>query len=176
GRCGARQRAARTPAPVLRGAARRARPRRGRTRTHVGRRAVAVEAAGGTRTDAARPQADAPQEEAAVTTTLTHRLDRTIVIGAPPSAVFKYSTDSARWAAWWGAGSTIDARPGGRVFIRHPGGNEASGEVLEVTPPSRIVFTYGYATGQPFGPGESRITITLSPAGKGTRLQLSHAF
>jgi uncharacterized protein YndB with AHSA1/START domain len=108
--------------------------------------------------------------------TLAHQLDRTIVIGAPPAAVFNYFTDSARWAAWWGAGSTIEARPGGRVFVRHPGGNEASGEVLEVTPPSRIVFTYGYATGQPFGPGESRITITLSPAGKGTRLQLSHAF
>jgi uncharacterized protein YndB with AHSA1/START domain len=109
-------------------------------------------------------------------TTLTHQLDRTIVIGAPPSIVFTYFTDTERWAAWWGAGSTIDARPGGRAYIKYPGGNEASGEVLEVTPPSRMVFTYGYVSGRPFGPGESRVTIELTPHGKGTALHLAHAF
>lgn len=107
---------------------------------------------------------------------LVHRLDRSIVIGAPPAAVFAYFTDPARWAAWWGPGSTIDARPGGRVLVKYPNGVEASGEVVDVQPPSRIVFTYGYASGQPLGPGESRVTIALTPAGKGTRLQLSHAF
>jgi uncharacterized protein YndB with AHSA1/START domain len=108
--------------------------------------------------------------------TLTHRLDRTIVIGAPQAAVFKYFTDSARWAAWWGAGSTIDPRPGGRVFVKHPGGTESSGEVIDITPPSRIVFTYGFNSGKPIGPGESLVTIDLEPADAGTRLRLSHAF
>jgi uncharacterized protein YndB with AHSA1/START domain len=109
-------------------------------------------------------------------TTLTHQLDRTIVIGAPPSAVFKYFTDSERWAAWWGAGSAIDARPGGHVLVKYPNGVEASGEVVEIAPPSRIVFTYGYATGQPIAPGASRVTIELRREGKGTRLHLAHAF
>jgi uncharacterized protein YndB with AHSA1/START domain len=108
--------------------------------------------------------------------TLTHHLDRTLVIAAPPPAVFAYFTDPARWAAWWGEGSDIDARPGGRVLIRYPNGVEASGEVIDVAPPSRIVFTYGYASGRPIGPGASRVTIELSPAGDGTRLVLSHAF
>jgi uncharacterized protein YndB with AHSA1/START domain len=108
--------------------------------------------------------------------TLTHRLDRTIVIGAPQAAVFKYFTDSARWAAWWGAGSTIEARPGGRVYVKHPGGVESSGEVVEVSPPSRIVFTYGFTSGTPIGPGESLVTIDLEPADAGTRVRLSHAF
>ena len=109
-------------------------------------------------------------------TTLTQQLDRTIVIGAPPAVVFTYFTDPAKWAAWWGDGSTIDARPGGRVFVKYPGGTEASGEVLELTPPSRIVFTYGYATGKPIGPGESRVTIDLERVPQGTRLRLAHAF
>jgi len=109
-------------------------------------------------------------------TTLTHQLDRTIVIGAPPAAVFKYFTDSARWAAWWGAGSTIDPRPGGRVFVKYPGGVEVSGEVVEIAPPSRIVFTYGFNSGTPIGPGESLVTIELQKVAQGTRLQLSHAF
>ena len=111
-----------------------------------------------------------------MTTTLSQHIDRTIVIGAPPAAVFKYFTDPVRWAAWWGAGSTIDARPGGRVFIKYPGGNEASGEVVDIAPPSRIVFTYGYNSGTPIAPGDSRVTIELDAVAQGTRLRLSHAF
>ena len=109
-------------------------------------------------------------------TTLAHRLDRTLVIEAPQAAVFKYFTDPVRWAAWWGAGSTIDARPGGRVFVRYPTGDEASGEVVDVDAPSRIVFTYGYVKGVPFGPGESRVTIRLEAVARGTRLSLEHEF
>ena len=64
---------------------------------------------------------------------LPHRLDRTILIEAPREAVFRYFTDNTRWSAWWGAGSTIDARPGGRVLIRYPNAVEATGEVVEVS-------------------------------------------
>lgn len=109
-------------------------------------------------------------------TALAHRLDRTLVIEAPQASVFEYFTDSARWAAWWGAGSTIDPRPGGRVYVRHPGNVEASGEVVEVTPPSRIVFTYGFDKGQPFGPGASRVIVDLERVPRGTRLHLVHEF
>jgi uncharacterized protein YndB with AHSA1/START domain len=109
-------------------------------------------------------------------TVLTHQLDRTILIEAPQASVFRYFTDPGRWAAWWGAGSSIDARPGGRVFVRHPEGTEAVGEVVEIAPPSRIVFTYGYATGTPVAPGGSRVTIRLEKDPRGTRLHLTHAF
>ena len=109
-------------------------------------------------------------------TALAHQLDRTIVIEAPPAAVFKYFTDSARWAAWWGEGSTIDARPAGRVYVRHPGGIEAAGEVVEVAAPSKIVFTYGFVNGTPFPPGASLVTIRLEPAARGTRVHLVHEF
>lgn len=109
-------------------------------------------------------------------TVLDHRLDRTILIEAPQAAVFRYFTDPARWAAWWGAGSTIDARVGGRVLVRYPDGTEAAGEVVELTPPACIVFTYGYVTGTPIAPGASRVTIRLEPAARGTRVHLAHSF
>jgi uncharacterized protein YndB with AHSA1/START domain len=107
-------------------------------------------------------------------TVLAHQLERTLTIAAPPEAVFRYFTDTDRWAAWWGAGSTIDPRPGGRVFVRYPGGNEALGEVIEIDPPRRIVFSYGYASGAPVPPGGSRVTIELAAASQGTRLRLTH--
>ena len=67
-----------------------------------------------------------------IDTTLTHTLDRTVLIHADRDLVFRFFTDSARWAAWWGAGSSIEPRCGGRVFIRYPGGVEVSGEVVEI--------------------------------------------
>jgi uncharacterized protein YndB with AHSA1/START domain len=108
--------------------------------------------------------------------TLPYRLDRTITIEAPPSLVFCFLTESPRWAAWWGKGSEIDARPGGRVTIRYPDGTEAIGEVVEVSPQRRIVFTYGYAAGALIPPGGSRVTIDLERVGPATRVHLVHEF
>lgn len=107
---------------------------------------------------------------------LIHRLERSIVIQAKPETVFRFFTDSERWAKWWGAGSTIDARPGGKVLILHPGGVETLGEVLESQPPQRFVFTYGYASGNPIPPGASRVTISIKASDGGARLHLLHEF
>ena len=105
---------------------------------------------------------------------LPHQLDRTIFIKARRETVFRYFTDSERWAAWWGQGSTIDARTGGKILIRYPNGVEVSGEVVEISIPERIVFTYGYESGKPIAPGLSRVTIRLEAALAGTRLHLEH--
>jgi uncharacterized protein YndB with AHSA1/START domain len=107
---------------------------------------------------------------------LSHRLDRTVVIRASRETVFGFLTNTAEWAAWWGAGSTIDARPGGAMLIRHSSGVEASGEVLDIQAPERIVFTYGYVRGNPSPPGSSRVTIRLASHPHGTLLQLTHEF
>src|ERR1700734_3799238 len=107
---------------------------------------------------------------------LEHRLDRTVEIQAPREMVFRYFTDSDRWAKWWGAGSTIEPRPGGKVYIRYPNAVEAMGEVSEIAPPERITFSFGYANGNPIPPGASRVTIVLERNGVGTRLHLTHEF
>lgn len=107
---------------------------------------------------------------------LPHSLERRVVIRAPQDIVFRYFTDSSRWAAWWGVGSTIDAKAGGRVSIIYPNGAKASGEVVEIAAPSRIVFTFGYESGQPIAPGASLVTITLAARGDETELDLTHEF
>jgi uncharacterized protein YndB with AHSA1/START domain len=111
-----------------------------------------------------------------MTTTLPYRLERIITIQADRTTVFHFFTDPARWATWWGKGSTIDARPGGALLIHYPDGTEGVGVVVELTAPERIVFTYGYASGKPIPPGSSRITIRLEKEGAGTRLHFTHEF
>lgn len=111
-----------------------------------------------------------------MTQTFPHHLTRTITIRALPDVVFRFFTDSGRWASWWGAGSTVDPTPGGQVLVRHPNGIEMVGEVLDIAPPERFSFTYGYASGTPVAPGQSRVIISLEQVPEGTRLHLRHEF
>jgi uncharacterized protein YndB with AHSA1/START domain len=106
-------------------------------------------------------------------TELTEILERRITISARRETVFRYFTDPQRFARWWGEGSHIEARPGGAVRIRYPNGVVATGEVREIEPPRRIVFTYA-SGGIP--PNGSLVTITLEETEQGTSLHLCHAF
>ena len=107
---------------------------------------------------------------------LPHRLERSILIRARRDVVFRFFTDSERWARWWGAGSTIDPRPGGRVLIRFPGNTDVLGEVLEIVDGTRLVFTYGFASGTPIPAGSSRVTLRLDAEPSGTRVTVDHEF
>jgi uncharacterized protein YndB with AHSA1/START domain len=109
-------------------------------------------------------------------TDMPYQLDRSIVIEARPDVVFDFLSESEYWARWWGAGSRIDPTPGGEVYIRHANGIEVRGRVLEVAPPRRIVFSYGFAPGGPVAPEGSRVEIELEPHTLGTRLHLRHHF
>lgn len=108
--------------------------------------------------------------------TLPHRLERSVLIQAGRDVVFRFFTDSERWARWWGKGSTIDPKPGGRLLISLPGGVQVMGEVLEIAPPARLVFTYGYEKGTPIPAGGSVVAIDLEEHGTSTHLHLSHTF
>jgi uncharacterized protein YndB with AHSA1/START domain len=110
-------------------------------------------------------------------TSLDHVLERSVTIRAQRSTVFRFFTDSQRFAAWWGPGSRIDPRPGGEVHIRYPNGAVAAGAVVELCEPDRIVFTYGYeGAAKPIPPGGSLVTVTLEEVPEGTLLRLRHAF
>jgi uncharacterized protein YndB with AHSA1/START domain len=105
-----------------------------------------------------------------------YRLDRSLVVHAVPERVFRFLQDSDRWASWWGTGSSIEARPGGRVHIRHAEGMDVVGEVQEIDAPRRIVFSYGFLNRRAEPAGDSRVTMVLEPVGNSTRLQLTHEF
>ena len=102
-------------------------------------------------------------------------LERTVLVRATRPTVFRYFTDSVRFASWWGAGSRIDPKPGGEVRIVYPGNEVALGKVVEISEPERIAFTYGYENpSKPIPPGGSLVTVTLSEENGGTRVRLVH--
>jgi len=106
--------------------------------------------------------------------TLPYSVERTMLIEADPEIVFGFFTDPARWAMWWGAGSTIDARPGGALLICHSNGLESVGEVLDVKPHDRIVFTMSLHAHVPVPPEDSRVTFRLETRGEGTLVHVTH--
>ncbi|MBL9078460.1 MAG: SRPBCC domain-containing protein [Planctomycetes bacterium] len=108
-------------------------------------------------------------------TDLPHSLTRSLLVRAPRTVVFRYFTDSARFARWWGEGSTIDGRVGGDVKIAYPNGVVARGVVRQLEPDRRIAFTYGYERVHPeLPPGSSLVTIELHDDPAGTRLEFRH--
>ena len=93
-----------------------------------------------------------------------------------PETVWPYLAEGALWVRWQGVRAQLDPLPGGACEIEMPDGTIASGQVLEVDPPRRLVFTWGFV-GAPAGmnPGSSRVEITLTPTGDGTLIALVHS-
>ena len=103
---------------------------------------------------------------------------REILIAAPQEVVFSFLVKPALMAAWIGISHQLDPQPGGIVRIEVSRGNVARGRYVEVSPPRRVVFTWGFehpSPGMPAIPaGSTQVEIDLEPEGKGTRVRLTH--
>lgn len=115
-------------------------------------------------------------------TTSTEPIVKAVRIAAKPETVFGFFTEPDKLTRWLAAEATTDPRPGGINHQTHTGGEDdpggpyyMRGEFVEVDPPSRVVFTWGFedSTLGVF-PGTSTVEVTLEPDGDGTRLQLVH--
>lgn len=97
-----------------------------------------------------------------------------IYIAAEPETVFPYFTDPDRYVQWMGRNATLQPVPGGsyRVFMTE--GVEAVGEFVEIDPPHRLVFTWGWTHDPAVPPGTTRVVVTLDAEPGGTRLTLRH--
>jgi uncharacterized protein YndB with AHSA1/START domain len=75
-----------------------------------------------------------------------------------------------------GRSASFDVRPGGEYRVEVISGNVASGEFVELDPPNRLVWTWGWEPGSPsnVGPGSSTVEVELVPDGDGTLLKFAH--
>jgi uncharacterized protein YndB with AHSA1/START domain len=105
-------------------------------------------------------------------------VEQTLRIDARPETVWRYWTDPARVAQWWGEVADLDPTPGGPFRVEmERGGPTMSGEYVELVPHERLVFSFGWEEG--YGgpvvpPGSSRVEVTLEEDGGGTVLTLRH--
>jgi uncharacterized protein YndB with AHSA1/START domain len=105
-------------------------------------------------------------------------VEREVRIAARPETVFPFFTDPDKMVQWKGRKAELDPRPGGLYRVELNDQAVARGEYVEIDPPSRVVFTWGWE-GQESGPhavppGSSRVEISLEQDGEGTIVRLRH--
>jgi uncharacterized protein YndB with AHSA1/START domain len=104
-------------------------------------------------------------------------VEREVRIAARPETVFAFFTDRDKMVLWKGRGAELDPRPGGIYRVDINGRDVARGEYVEVDPPRRVVFTWGWereGEGHAVPPGSSRVEVSLEPDGDGTLVRLRH--
>jgi uncharacterized protein YndB with AHSA1/START domain len=102
-------------------------------------------------------------------------LERDVRIAARPETVFAFFVDPEKMMRWMGRAVTLDPRPGGIYRCDINGQAIACGEYVEVTPFSRVVFTFGWESADVTPtPGQSTVEILLIPEGDSTLLRLRH--
>jgi uncharacterized protein YndB with AHSA1/START domain len=101
-------------------------------------------------------------------------LEHEVTVQAPPDIVFAYFVDPDKLVRWMGSHATLDARPGGIFRLEYRDGT-ARGEFVELEPPTRVVFTWGWEDPEDaVQPGASTIEVTLAAVGDATLVRLRH--
>lgn len=99
---------------------------------------------------------------------------REVRIDARPETVFPFLTDPSLMTRWMGKSATLDPRPGGALVI-NVNKHVARGEYVEVTPPHRVVFTWGWdGMEHAPSPGSSTVEIDLEESSGRTLVRLTH--
>jgi uncharacterized protein YndB with AHSA1/START domain len=110
------------------------------------------------------------------TTAETTRIEREVKIVASPETVWEFLTDPDKATRWMGIDATLEPRPGGLYRVEVLPGTVARGEFVELDPPRRLVWTWGWEPGarSSLPPGGSTVSIELLPAEDGTLVRLAH--
>ena len=109
----------------------------------------------------------------------TEPIVREVQIEARPQTVFEFFTDPEKLTRWLAVEATLDPRPGGVCHQTHEGREGARysmrGEFVEVQPPHRLVFTWGFTNPEiEVEPGASTVEVTFTEHAGGTLLRLEH--
>jgi uncharacterized protein YndB with AHSA1/START domain len=104
---------------------------------------------------------------------------RELSIAAAPETVWEFLVDSDKAKRWMGIDATLEPEAGGLYRVEVIPGTVARGTFVELDPPHRLVFTFGWepnAEGETYDvePGASTIEIRLEQEGDGTRLHFEH--
>lgn len=105
--------------------------------------------------------------------TTSQALQASVRIAAPADEIFPYFTDPALLVQWLGDWADLEPEPGG-TFAVDISSTPVRGEYVEVTPPHRVVFTWGVPGRDGLPPGSTTVEIVLTEEGRETLVELSH--
>lgn len=110
-------------------------------------------------------------------TTTESRIEREIAIAASPETVWEFLVDEEKSTRWMGMSARLDPRSGGEYRVEVCPGQTAGGEFVELDPPHRLVWTWGWdedsTSDVPLG--STTVEVTLVPQGEGTLLRFTHS-
>lgn len=95
-------------------------------------------------------------------------------VAAPRETVFQFLVDPALVVRWMGTAVDITPEAGGQFWLDVNGNDIATGTYVEVVPPERVVFTWGWEGSTDVPPGSSTVTINLEADGDDTVVELLH--
>jgi uncharacterized protein YndB with AHSA1/START domain len=102
-------------------------------------------------------------------------VEREVRVEASLETIYDFLIDPDRMIQWFGREAELDPRPGGRFRVDINGEHIASGEYVELDPPNRVLFTFGWEGETSLvGPGESTVEVTLTADGDSTLVRLAH--
>ncbi len=108
----------------------------------------------------------------------TVAVTREITIDASPETVWAYLVEPEKLTRWMGLSAQVGSAPGEIYRCVVNPTHTAIGEIVELDPPNRFVFTWGWeeVPGREVtvAPGSSTVEITLEPRGDTTLLRLHH--
>ena len=110
------------------------------------------------------------------TSSETTAIEREIAIAARPETVWEFFVDPEKACRWMGTTAELDPQPGGIYRVEVLPGNVARGVFVELDPPRRLVYTWGWEEGasSPLPAGSTTIEIDLVPEGDGTTVRFTH--
>lgn len=105
----------------------------------------------------------------------TTAIERQIFIDAKPETVWELLVDPKQITRWMGLTTILEPHRGGQYRSEVVPGRVARGEVIEIDPPRRLVYTFGWELpNTPVPPGSSTVVFELQPSDGGTLLRFAH--
>ncbi len=109
--------------------------------------------------------------------TAMETIEQVIRIEARPETVWDFWTDPARLCEWWGVEADAVVEAGGLFRVVMDSGPIMRGEFLELDPPRRLLFSFGWEGNEPgtaLAPGSTHVEVHLEPDADATMLTLRH--
>ncbi len=109
-----------------------------------------------------------------MTTSEAGYIQQEVRIAASPDTIFPFLIDPSQMMRWKGIEAELDPTPGGIYRVNVTGSDIARGEYVEVSPNTKVVFTWGFEGDPGLPPGSSTVEISLIPEGDETLVRLRH--